>query len=802
MVKASNLRGRGGAGFPTGMKWSFLPKQTEKPVYLCVNADESEPGTFKDRLIIEDDPHQLLEGVIISAYAIECHAGLHLHPRRDAASATSVLEEAVARGAREGVPRQEHPRHRVRPRRRASTAAPARTSAARRPGCSSRSRASAASRASSRRFRRRTACSAARPSSTTSRRSPACRTSCCAAPSGSARIGPEKSPGPEALLRHRATSCGPGVYELPMGTPLREIIYEHAGGIPNGTRAEGASSRAARRCRSFTAGRDRRRRWTWIPSQKAGSLLGSARHHRDGRLDLHGVGAAQPHQRFFHHESCGQCTPCREGTGWLDRVLRGLEDGGAAPSDVELLAERRQQHAGQHHLRARRRRRDADADASSPSSAPSSSSTPRSAAVRCRPEARTALALMPTVEIDGQRIEVEDGVTVIQAADRLGIEIPHYCWHPGLTDRRQLPHVPGRDREGAQAADRLQHAGRRRHGGAHEERETSRRRSKAVLEFLLINHPIDCPICDQAGECKLQEYYMDYDRQDEPRAAVGQGPQGEGDPDRAAHHARPGALHPVLALHPLPRRGHEDAASSAFFERGDHSVLDARPGQDARQPVLRQRRRHLSRWARSPTGTSASARASGTSSARESVCTGCANGCNIEIYHREGRIFRFMPRFNPDVNQYWMCDEGRMTLSALQGEGRLLQPLVRGENAFAVAGWPAALAGIGDRLSSLSRAQGRGTIGIIVSASASNEEMFLLRRLASKLGGDAGRHLVVAARRRSRRPPHQGGQEPEHAGPRAPGGAARRRGRRAPGRRVRGNGPGAGPLPHRPDRVA
>src|SRR3954462_1212806 len=67
LVKASNLRGRGGAGFPTGMKWGFLPKQTAKPVYLCVNGDESEPGTFKDREIMEDDPHQLLEGIIIAA---------------------------------------------------------------------------------------------------------------------------------------------------------------------------------------------------------------------------------------------------------------------------------------------------------------------------------------------------------------------------------------------------------------------------------------------------------------------------------------------------------------------------------------------------------------------------------------------------------------------------------------------------------------------------------------------------------------------------------------------------------------
>ena len=73
IVKRSGLRGRGGAGFPTGMKWGFVPKDTGKPIYLCVNADESEPGTFKDRLIIEKDPHQLIEGSIISAYALECH---------------------------------------------------------------------------------------------------------------------------------------------------------------------------------------------------------------------------------------------------------------------------------------------------------------------------------------------------------------------------------------------------------------------------------------------------------------------------------------------------------------------------------------------------------------------------------------------------------------------------------------------------------------------------------------------------------------------------------------------------------
>src|SRR5262249_40752347 len=94
MVKASNLRGRGGAGFPTGMKWSFLPKQDAKPVYLCVNADESEPGTFKDREICEDDPHQLLEGILISAFAIKCHRA-YIYIRGEFTKGYERLREAV-----------------------------------------------------------------------------------------------------------------------------------------------------------------------------------------------------------------------------------------------------------------------------------------------------------------------------------------------------------------------------------------------------------------------------------------------------------------------------------------------------------------------------------------------------------------------------------------------------------------------------------------------------------------------------------------------------------------------------------
>ena len=337
---------------------------------------------------------------------------------------------------------------------------------------------------------------------------------------------------------------------------------------------------------------------------------------------------------------------------------------------------------------------------------------------------------MPTVEIDGQRVEVEDGVTVIVAAERAGIEIPHYCWHPGLS-------IAGNCRMclvEIEKAPKLQIACNTRVTDGmvvHTQSEMTQTAQKAVLEFLLINHPIDCPVCDQAGECKLQEYYMDYDRQRSrvplsgkvhKAKAIPVGPHIMLDQERCVLCSRCiRFLDEVTKTHEL-----------AFYERGDHNVLALAPGKTLDNPYStnvadicpvgaltnRDFRFRARVWYLERT---------------ESLCTGCANGCNVEIYHREGRIFRYMPRFNPDVNQYWMCDAGRMTAYALQGEGRLLQPLVRGDQAFAVADWTAALAGVGDRLSSLSLARGRGTIGVIVSARASNEEVFLLRGLASRL---------------------------------------------------------------------
>ena len=253
MVKASNLRGRGGAGFPTGMKWSFLPKQTEKPVYLCVNADESEPGTFKDRADHRGRPapaarghhhlglrHQVPHSPT-STSAARCALGYERAVGRGRARRTPKgylgknifgtgfdLDVVVHRGAGAYICGEETGLHRV-----------------------ARGQARA-TRASSRRSPRRTASSAARRSSTTSRRSPASRTSSRAAPSGSRRIGPEKSPGPEALLRVAATWSARASTSCRWARRCARSSTTHAGGIPNGRKLKARHSRAARRCRSFT----------------------------------------------------------------------------------------------------------------------------------------------------------------------------------------------------------------------------------------------------------------------------------------------------------------------------------------------------------------------------------------------------------------------------------------------------------------------------------------------------------------------------------------------------------------------
>ena len=172
-VTASKLIGRGGAAFPTGRKWAAVATQPAQPHYLVCNADESEPGTFKDRVLLEGDPFATVEAMTIAAFATGAIAGLPLHPRRVPRGRGARRERdrsAPARPASSGRTSSA----RASPSTSSCAAAPAPTSAARRRRSSSRSRASAASRATSRRSRSRSGCSASRRSSTTSRRWPTC----------------------------------------------------------------------------------------------------------------------------------------------------------------------------------------------------------------------------------------------------------------------------------------------------------------------------------------------------------------------------------------------------------------------------------------------------------------------------------------------------------------------------------------------------------------------------------------------------------------------------------------------------
>ncbi len=330
-VKDSGLRGRGGAGFPTGMKWGFIPQGDGKPHYLVVNADESEPGTCKDIPTMFATPHSLVEGAIIAAYAIRANHRLHLRAWRSAARGAPTAPRG-GRGLRRRLSRHGTSWVRALTWRSWCTPGPARTSAAKRPRCLTHLKASEASRGSSRRSRPSRACTPARLWLTTSSPSPACRTIIERGASAFNALGTEKSKGFGifSLSGHVTT---PGQYEAPLGTTLRELL-SIAGGVRSGHMLK-----------------------FWTPGGSSTPIL--THDHLDVPLDFESIGAAGSMlgtralqifdettcvvravlrwMEFYEHESCGKCTPCREGTYWTVQVLDSLEHGQGSEADLGKL---------------------------------------------------------------------------------------------------------------------------------------------------------------------------------------------------------------------------------------------------------------------------------------------------------------------------------------------------------------------------------------------------------------------------------------------------------------------------------
>ena len=331
-VKDSGLRGRGGAGFPTGMKWSFVPK-IDGPKYVTVNADESEPGTFKDREILEKNPHALIEGALICGYAIQattvyiycrgefwdlahnleaeiekaraanwvgsnigggnwsCEVYVHL-----GAGAYICGEESALLNSIEGKLGQPRPRPPF----------PAVAGLYARPTVINNVETLASV--------------------------PFIMANGAAAYKA---IGTEKSPGTKIFCLSGHV-VNPGNYELPLGTTFRELIYTHGGGIPGGKQLKAILPSGASGPVLAVTDKVLDTPLTYEDLGALGSVLGSASMIlMDETVDM--VWAAHKMAQFFRHESCGKCTPCREGTYWIEKRMDVIAARKGTAEDVKLI---------------------------------------------------------------------------------------------------------------------------------------------------------------------------------------------------------------------------------------------------------------------------------------------------------------------------------------------------------------------------------------------------------------------------------------------------------------------------------
>jgi NADH-quinone oxidoreductase subunit F len=331
-VKASNLRGRGGAAFPTGVKWSFIPKESKKPVYMCCNADESEPGTFCNRYEIENDPHGIIEGILITCRAVNSHVA-YVYLRGEFTVQKRILDAALAEARAKGY---------VGPNV-MGTGFAAEIYTHRGAGayiCGEESgllESLEGKRGYPRNRPPFPAIQGAFASPTVINNIETMHN----VPHIIARgadwyraIGPEKSPGTKIFCLSGHLNK-PGIYELTLGIPLKELIYEVGGGILGGKKLK-AVSPGGSSSPVFTADEAMKVNMDFDSVRAAGSMLGTA-----GTVvmneDTCMVDALKLMAHFYHHESCGQCTPCREGTGWIEKILIDIEAGRGKMSDLDML---------------------------------------------------------------------------------------------------------------------------------------------------------------------------------------------------------------------------------------------------------------------------------------------------------------------------------------------------------------------------------------------------------------------------------------------------------------------------------
>lgn len=358
---------------------------------------------------------------------------------------------------------------------------------------------------------------------------------------------------------------------------------------------------------------------------------------------------------------------------------------------------------------------------------------------------------MPKVTINDREIEVADGTTVIQAAEQAGIEVPHYCYHPDLpidgncrmclVEVEKMPKLPP-------ACATVVTEGMVVRTNSDRVKEAVR----GVLEFLLINHPVDCPVCDQAGECRLQDYYMVYglhtsripiEMKVRKRKVVDLGPMVVLDSERCVLCSRCIRFCDTVT----------ETGELQFFGRGDHVEIGTFEDRPLTNPysgnvvdicpvgalTSRDFRFKCRVWFLYST---------------DSICVGCSTGCNLRIDHRDGTIFRLTPRRNIEVNKSWLCDEGRMSFHELDRGERLTLPLARGRDGVqAPVTWAEAVSTVNARLSEIESANGPASLLGFASPSATNEALFLMKSyLGGRLGGTRFEFRIDGEDRKAIRP--------------------------------------------------
>ncbi|GAB4247346.1 MAG: hypothetical protein Kow00109_23470 [Acidobacteriota bacterium] len=352
---------------------------------------------------------------------------------------------------------------------------------------------------------------------------------------------------------------------------------------------------------------------------------------------------------------------------------------------------------------------------------------------------------MPTITIDGVELQVPAGTTVIQAAEMAGIYIPRYCYHPGLriagscrmclVEVEKLPNLQIACNTVVQDGMKVTTDSPR-----------VKQARQGMLEFLLSNHPLDCPVCDQSGECDLQNYYMEYGRyqsrffenKTKRKKAFPIGPHVMLDQERCILCTR------CVRFTEEVSKSHE----LGVFQRGHYSYIDLYPGKELNNPY---------------SGNVIDICPVGALTEREfrfqcrvwylkeapSICPNCARGCNISVHfnterrHKaQGRrVMRIKPRFHPEVNRWWICDHGRFDYHFIDRD-RIEFPALQEDGLRRDVDWDTALSHAAELIRETLAADGPGAVGVALSPRLANEELAAAKRLF--LEGLGIEHLALA----------------------------------------------------------